>query len=80
MEKYGAETPLQNKDIKQKAYDSNIKNHNGVYHLQTPEVAKKCAEGHRTEEYREKNRQRFDVEYRRQRTLEIYGVDSYQNQ
>lgn len=76
LEKYGAETPLQNKEIKQKAYDSNIKNHNGVYHLQTPEVVKKSAEGHRTEEYREKNRQRFDVEYRRQRTLEIYGVDT----
>lgn len=64
-ERYGFEMPLQNKEIKQKTYDSNVKNHNGTYHLQTEEVREKCAGGHRTDEYREKNRQRFDVEYRR---------------
>lgn len=75
-ERYGVEVPLQNKEIKQKTYDSNIKNHNGTYHLQTEEVREKCAEGHRTDEYREKNRQRFDVEYRRQQTIKKYGVDT----
>lgn len=75
-ERYGAETPLQNKEIKQKTYDANIKNHNGTYHLQTKEVREKCAEGHRTDEYREKARRLFDVEYRKRRVIEKYGVDN----
>lgn len=74
LEKYGAETPLQNKEIKQKTYDSNIKNHNGVYHLQTPEVIKKSAEGHRTEEYREKARKLFDAKLKHKEFEDKYGV------
>ena len=74
--KYGVEFALQNKEIKQKTYDSNVENHGGVYHLHTKEVMQKQAEGHRTPEYREKARQMFDVEYRRQRVKEIYGVDN----
>lgn len=74
--KYGVEFALQNKEIKQKTYDSNVENHGGVYHLHTKEVMQKRAEGHRTPEYREKARQMFDVEYRKQRCLELFGVDN----
>ena len=75
-ERYGVEVPLQNKEIKQKTYDSNIKNHNGTYHLQTEEVREKCAEGHRTDEYREKARRLFDAKSKHTEFVEKYGVSN----
>ena len=75
-EKYGTETPLQNKEIHRKSYESNLKNHDGTYYLATEECRKLSAEAHQTPEYREKARKMFDVEYRQKRCMEIFGVDN----
>lgn len=76
LERYGVEYALQNKDIKQKTYDSDLKNHNGTSHLLTQEVKDKAAAGHRTDEYKEKARALFDVESKKRRVFELYGVEN----
>ena len=75
-EKYGTETPLQNKEIYRKSYESNLKNHDGTYYLATEECRKLSAEAHQTPEYREKARKMFNSDVKRQELLNVFGVDN----
>lgn len=76
LRKYGTETPLANKDIRQKTYKSNIKNHNGIYYLVTEECRKLSTESHRTKESKQKSRENFDVQKKKQEMIAKYGVDN----
>lgn len=80
-ERYGTKTPLQNREIRQKTYESNVNNRGGTYHLQTDPVLEKNWATKRTDEYREFQRSLAEkqgfVDISRKACLEKYGVNNF---